>query len=385
MTAALGTNTNFAAMPSSTAFVEGAERRILRYVLQASARELLTKDERLGKCLRCPRTKDGGVQVFRSREHGSAHYGNLVVCARHWVCPVCAVKIASRRVVEVERAVSAVQHFGGSAGFLTLTFPHYFGQAVGPMLERFLRSVRALKAHRRYKELMGDLGAFGEIRSLEVTHGKNGWHPHTHSIHLFPSQMAWWDVQRVLRPLWASVALRHGLGAVSDSHGVVFEHVLTGGESAERLARYHIKWDASDELVRGNSKQARSGGRTPFALLADYAMKDDAAAGALFVQYAAAFRGKNHIAWSRGLRQDFASAANLPVAPASDYELAVAQDDDADLLGTISRAQWKAILRVPSARGELLEVARAGDWSQVVQFIDGFTRGVVFDFAGVSC
>ncbi len=378
MTAALGSNTNFAAIPSSTAFSEGdAARRILRYVLQASARKLLIKDTRLGKCLRCPRVKGGEVQVLRSREHGAAFYGGLVICARHWVCPVCAVKIASRRVVEVERAVSAVQRFDGAAGFLTLTFPHYHGQAIKPMLERFLKSLRSLKGSRRYREFMQDAGALGEIRSLEVTHGSNGWHPHTHSLHLFPSEIASEELQGVLRPLWASVALRHGLGDVHSTHGLQFERVHNSQESAERMARYSIKWDASDELVRGNSKQARAGGRTPFALLADYATLDDADAGRLFVQYAEAFRGKNHINWSPGLREQLHNDADLPPTPASDYEIAVAQDDNADLLGTISPAQWKSILKSGvSVRGELLEVARAGDWSQVVRFIEGFHKGV---------
>ncbi len=377
MTAALGTNTNIAAKPSENALSDAnAARRILRYVLQASARELLVKDVRLGKCLRTSRVKGGSVRVLRSREHGSAFYGNLVICARHWVCPICAVKIASRRVVEVERAVSAVQRFDGSAGFLTLTFPHHQKQAVKPMLERFLKSLRSLKSHRRYKELMQDAGALGEIRSLEVTHGSNGWHPHTHSLHLFPSEIASEELQGVLRPLWASVALRHGLGDVHSTHGLQFERVRNSQESAERMARYAIKWDASDELVRGNSKQARSGGRTPFALLADYATFDDADAGRLFVQYAEAFRGKNHITWSPGLRENLHQDADLPPTPASDYELATSQDDDADLLGTISKAEWKSILRAGlSVRGELLEVARAGDWSQVVTFIEGFHKG----------
>jgi hypothetical protein len=280
-------------------------------------------------------------------------------------------------VVEVERAISTVQKFDGAAGFLTLTFPHYHGQAVKPMLERFLKSLRFFKSHRRYKELMQVSGALGEIRSLEVTHGVNGWHPHTHSLHLFPSQIASEELQGVLRPLWASVAFRHGLGEVHAAHGLQFECVLDAQESAERMARYAIKWDASDELVRGNSKQARSGGRTPFALLADYATLDDREAGGLFVQYANAFRGKNHINWSPGLRENLSEPAAIPVCEASDYELATAHDDDADLLGIISPAEWKSILKAgPSVRGELLEVARSGDWLQVVQFIEEFVKGV---------
>ena len=42
--------------------------------------------------------------------------------------------------------------------------------------------------------------------------------------------------------------------------------------------------------------------------------------------------------------------------------------DDAVLLGLLTRAQWRVILG-NDARGELLEVARSGDWQQVEMFL----------------
>ena len=57
----------------------------------------------------------------------------------------------------------------------------------------------------------------------------------------------------------------------------------------------------------------------------------------------------------------------------SDEELAQEQQEDAVLLGRLTRAQWRVVL-ANDARGELLEVARSGEWEQVVAFL--LTLGV---------
>jgi hypothetical protein len=363
---------------------------VLRYVLQSAAAELLYptgKKNASGKfkgpgvcyCLRSVKDKKEGVRVLHSKEHQRAHFGNLMVCGLHWVCPVCAVKIASRRVVEVERAVQIVHDYGGSVAFLTLTTPHHLGQQVGKLSGGFLAAVRAFKSHRRYIEVMRDHLHLGEIRSLEVTHGGNGWHPHTHSLHFFPDAVgALQGLRDDLSALWASVLDRRGLGAAHSVHGLSLVGVgAVAGEDSRTVAEYMLKvddgldaprWGPADELVRGNSKQARRGGRTPFALLADYALLEDADAGVLFRSYAAAFKGKNHLRWSRGLRENL----GLGWVVLTDQELAEQQTDQADLLGVLTHAEWRRVLCAGrAARGELLEVASSGDWLEVVAFVRG--------------
>ncbi len=376
--ALLGSTGEFAAIPSGTqkneVDSEAASRRVLRYVLQSAAREILGTSSGVYHCLRSFHDKTGGVEVFHSAAHGSAFYGNLRICGLNWVCPVCAVKIASRRVLEVERAVQVVQDFGGSVGFMTLTVPHYSGQHVAPLTREFLGAVRSFKSHRTYKQLMRNLEHLGEIRSLEVTHGGNGWHPHTHSLHFFPgSYVAAKIVRSELSALWVSTVARRGLGAAHGTHGLDF--LVVGEESVCSISGYVVKtgevdeastWGAHDELVRGNTKQARRGGRTPFALLADYALLEDAEAGELFKSYARAFKGKNHLRWSKGLRSQVLPAWEL----LTDQELAEQQTEVADLLGVLSQANWRVVLCAGrAARGQLLEAARSGEWSKVVQFV----------------
>jgi hypothetical protein len=353
---------------------------VLRYVLQSAAAELLkgvgkgVKGAGVCYCLRSVKDKSGGVRVMHSKAYGSAHYGNLMICGLSWVCPVCAAKIAARRVVEVERAVQVVQDYQGVVCFMTLTVPHYFGQAPGPLVREFLAAVRSFKSLRAYKGLMRNLEHLGEIRSLEVTHGVNGWHPHTHALHFFPGSLGRVKpIRDELAALWVSTVARRGLGAAHAVHSLDFIPVT--GETACSISGYVVKtgesdeastWGPSDELVRGNSKQGRRGGRTPFALLADYALLEDAEAGKLFRSYAHAFRGKNHLRWSKGLRGQVLPSWEL----LTDQELAEQQTEQADLLGVLSRADWRVVLCAGrAARGELLETAGSGDWSKVVEFV----------------
>lgn len=383
----LGTTREFEAAPSGTARSrrsqegEAASRRVLRYALQAGARDLLGKRSGVYHCLRTIQRKGGGVEVWQAAEHRSAHYGNLMICGLHWVCPVCAVKIAQRRVGEVARAVKVTQEHGGAVGFMTVTIPHYQGQDLGQLLDGFLGAVRSFKGRRRYRDLMSRLGHLGEVRSLETTYGDNGWHPHTHSLNFFPEGVgAWAEVREELAAMWGQVVEGRGLGKVHEEHGLSFVEVGSreSGEDAQVVAEYAVKsddglgsrWGAADELVRGNSKQARRAGRTPFAILADYTLAGDEASGALFRAYAQAFKGKNHLRWSQGLRE----ALGLSWVPLSDQELARLQVEPAFLLGRLEKSQWEVVLRASStAKGELLDVAATGKWEDVLRFVAGLS------------
>ena len=75
------------------------ESRVQRFALQSMARAILP-ESRTAKCLRI-RAHDCDVQVWKSREHGTASYGGLQTCGSVWTCPVCAAKIAERRRIKL--------------------------------------------------------------------------------------------------------------------------------------------------------------------------------------------------------------------------------------------------------------------------------------------
>lgn len=372
----------------------------MRYAMQAGAREILGNSSGVYHCLRTVRSKKG-VEVWHSAERKSAHYGNLRICGLHWVCPVCAVKIVQHRAGEVARAVSLVQEHGGTVVFQTLTLPHYAGQHLPTLLNEFLAAVRSFKGRRLYRDVMASLEHLGEIRSLETTIGVNGWHPHTHSLHFFdggPEEME--KAREELSALWGRVVAKRGLGEVHEVHGLDFQIVGSreSGEESTIVAEYVAKaadgleerfkggrWEAWDELARGNSKQARRGGRTPFALLADYALAGDEEAGELFRDYAGAFKGKNHLRWSKGLRE----ALGLSLVPLTDQEAAELEIEPASLLGLLSRYEWKVILAAGvRAKSDLLDVAAEGNWAAVESFVAGLmvpARAVGGSSSGHAC
>ena len=94
------------------------------------------------------------------------------------------------------------------------------------------------------------------------------------------------------------------------------------------------------------------------------ALVGDRWAGALFQEFAEAFKGKRQLFWSAGLKDRY------PVEDADDSTLAAQVDDSAVMLGAFSAHQWRCIVRA-GIRGHLLLVAQAGDWSQVLHFVDG--------------
>jgi len=88
----------------------------------------------------------------------------------------------------------------------------------------------------------------------------------------------------------------------------------------------------------------------------------------IFIEYAKWFKGKHQLVWSAGLRSRlFTTAGDL-----SDLEIVQQQDQELEeviLLGQLNRRQWSTVLR-NEARGELLEVAKSGNWENVLAFLE---------------
>ena len=98
-------------------FYDPMESRVQRFALQSVARSILP-ESRTAKCLRI-RAHDCDVQVWKSKEHGTASYGGLQTCGSVWTCPVCAAKIAERRRVELLDAMELHKAQGGAVYLLT--------------------------------------------------------------------------------------------------------------------------------------------------------------------------------------------------------------------------------------------------------------------------
>ncbi len=333
-------------------------------LLQRTAKKLLPSHP-VGSCLWNIARGENGVDVEYSPVTGRARYRKLQTCGSVWVCPVCALIVAERRAEEIRLALAALTAAGGSAAFATFTVSHGRGDSLERVLEGFLAAFRYLSSKPSYKRLRARYGVVGYIRVLEVTNGRNGWHPHTHVLFCFERVLSEGDVERFadeLYPLWQSACAREGL-VMSRQYGL---HVVPAYGTVEAyLAKFgrSPKWDISREMAKGHVKSGRSVAGvvqlTPMQLL-EAAHAGDDRCGRLFAEFAERFNGKAQIYWSPGLR-----ARLLPDDQAvSDAEVVAASDEAARIALEMTSPEWEAVKKVPHGRPrvlELVEAERGGD------------------------
>jgi hypothetical protein len=130
-------------------------------------------------CMWC---RAGQVQVVRSIEFNRAHYKGLQTCGSVWLCPCCASKIEERRRLEIVQvfAWASKEHLDSS--LFTNTFSHGQGDNLRDLFQRQAAALKAYRTSRTYVAEMKRIGYVAMVRSLEITHGQNGFHPHTHEV-----------------------------------------------------------------------------------------------------------------------------------------------------------------------------------------------------------
>lgn len=383
--AALGSNAKYSAPSESvdldTGEITGREAvynpmlsRVQRFMLQSVARCFLP-GSRTDKCMRL-RQGSNEIQVLQSKEHKTTSYSGLQTCGSVWACPVCSAKIAERRRVEIIGAMACHKAAGGCMHLLTLTAPHQRSDALGTLLASQAVALKKMFADKTVRKIFAALGVVGQIRALEVTHGRlsthnNGWHPHYHLL-LFSGagvvlgnttadQVKQWTIRLYER--WLACCLAAGLGAPSFEHGLKLD-------DGSKAANYVAKWGLEDEMTKGHTKRAIHG-ETPFDFLRAYLVdKTDKQAGALFKEFAETFKGKRQLHWSPGLKKRFA------IGESTDEELAAKKEDQAIMLGKITIEQWRDVLSA-DGRGTVLMLAFNSGWPAVELYLGSIKgRGI---------
>lgn len=336
---------------------------ITRFYLQSLSRTLLP-NERVTDCLRKIVPGPQIVTVMHAPDSQSAHYKNLIVCSRIWICPVCASKITERRRQELQLAIA---HSDYAVLLLTYTLRHSASDTLAELLNAVITGYGKMKAGDPWKRLKSAMGWIGDIRALEVTHGEHGWHPHIHVLTLVERQLDPEGLEKLenrLKRRWQRILARSG-------HNAEWKYGLDIRTARRDIAAYIAKygrlpkkqtWTIEHELTKQPVKKAKSGGRTPMQMLVDYG-DGDHEAGELFAEYATVFKGRHQLQWSRGLRK----LLGLLDDAKSDEELAKEESANADILALLSKDQWRVVLG-NDARAELLTVAASGDFQQLSDF-----------------
>jgi hypothetical protein len=349
---------------------ETREWKLLRWALQAEARYILP-EERVARCLRQVIPVALGVEVLHSPMHQVAHYKNLFVCGSVWMCPLCAAKISERRrSQELEPAIVRHVDQEGAIYMETYTISHTRFDDLSRLLQAFLEARRRMRQGEYAQKRKQEFGIVGTISVLEVTWSHvNHWHPHKHELVFTANRASNIDAsayEALARAAWERAAAQQGLHM--DEHGYQFNR--TFGAVADYIAKYGrepIKqpWGVEAEMTKGHLKQGRGPVEhlTPFGLLYQVYQGHEELLP-VFREYARWFKWKRQLFWSSGLRKRLLGNE----CEKTDEELAREEQEEAVLLGRLTRAQWRVVL-ANDARGELLEVARSGDWELVKAFL----------------
>lgn len=341
--------------------LDGQIKRILRADAKKRFPEKFPGD--VYRTIDCAWCRVAELSMVRPVDRDSYHYKGLATCGSVHTCPICASKIQERRRQEVEKAIAWAEVQERAGYVVSYTFPHRVDQPLKQLLKLQREALAHMRNSRGYKELMKQCQNVGRIRSLEVTHGENGWHPHTHELLFLDPEVTPEWLKWKLVWLWLKSCRKVGLyveGRDDECNFARYSVDVRAGDdgTADYLAKMDDQrtWGLSHELTKSSSKQGKRSGVHPFKLASDPATHG------LFLEYVQAMKGSRQLIWSRGLKD----AVGLD--DKTDDEIAREEVAKvADQIPVADRA-WHYVLG-NDARWELTNEAKLGGAPAVAEFL----------------
>jgi len=325
------------------------------YICKDTARNLLKGhddklSDRISHCGRVPYVFDPHLE--RNPDTGKGRVSGVKSCGSCWTCPRCSPRISNKRRDELNQLLSGARAEKLAVVMVTLTASHKKTMNLPAWLSAFKDASKRLRQQKAWRVLKPVLA--GSVSVMELTHGRNGYHPHQHWLLLFDCSPV--DAHRhaeTLRAAWLTSLAAFGLSGNDKAFDA---------QPADKAGEYIAKFGAADELALSGNKTGRNGSRGPWQLLSD-ARDGDKQAAAIWREYALAFRGKRQMVWSNGLKQRFG------IGETSD-EQAAAQADTASepevLRAWIGASErFRQAMRRPSA---LIRAAEKGSCLDAAEF-----------------
>lgn len=310
--------------------------------------------------------RERAVSVNSSVESGSAHYSGLATCGSVWACPLCAAIIQQKRRQELVQLLSWAYANEYRPVMVTFTVPHTSFDTLSDLQDRLKVAFSRLRGGNAWARFRDRYGFGGIVRSLEVTYGDNGWHPHTHEIWLVRGMT---DFQKAefedfIKQRWKRVCIASGLLPADDIRkqwyfGLHSVDVQFDVQDSDYLAKQDSSraWGIDYEIASSNTKVGRSSGIHPHEFL----IRREKGDVERYFEYINAMKGRRQIYWSPGLKE------LVGILDADDEDLAE-DDSPADeatrVLGSLSQDQWE-LVRKRRKRAHILDAAEAGGWPAV--------------------
>lgn len=338
--------------------------------------------ERLRACGRVSHLPGGSVAV-RVNGEGQAGYAGLTSCGSVWACPVCNAKAMARKSLEIGTAVAMHQAQGGEVAFSTFTTRHHAGHGLGELWDGLGSAWGRVTAGKAWQTDQDRYGVHGFMRAVEVTTGRNGWHPHAHAL-LFLDRDPGADGLAQLHSRMVGRWSRRlvGLGLPEPLAKGQESHLLRDGADAD-LARYLTKSTDSAhrislEITQSQTKTGRGahGTRSTWCLLDDLVATGDASALDRWHEWERVSKGRKQMTWSKGLRREL----GLDVEKTDEEIVAEEHGSADDDLVLIDSEGWATLRRNPVDLADLLTLTERGGLAYVRIFLDA--RGVTYRVVG---
>ncbi len=282
----------------------------------------VTDYKRLRGCHRWLAAGSGAASLTWGN-YGSASWRGLQTSSSVWASPLSAASISKTRADQVESALKTWFELGKnhSVEFLTLTLAHNRKQSLTDTLAYAWRGITGTASWRGGARMVGDRERFGIehwLKTVEVTHGQNGWHIHIHALFMLDRELTAEEregLEARVYDRWSAAAQRRGFKSPSRAYGVHLETALRN-KNARDLGSYMAKGALSSvaeslswELAGGQTaKQAKSTeNRTPFQILDSIRKSGDVGRKnpdvQLWREWEAGSLGRRQMAWSMGAKK----------------------------------------------------------------------------------
>lgn len=281
------------------------------------------------------------VQLVRDAR-GYARFSGLETCRRVWLCPVCAQRIAWKRGRELEEQIRLWLETGGTVLFQTLTFPHDYSDPLKESAKAAAKAFTAVLSGRRWQDEKSRYGIEGTVRTLEITLGPSGWHPHLHALIFLRRPRgvrARRAIQRNCFERFSKVIERAGYRA-PDLRNCPIEIV----HSAE-VGQYVTKFSGvARELTGWHMKKARGESRTPMQLLRDVVANNTPEDRRRWNEWETGTHRRRQLTYSRGLRKRLTREEEIDPDIQAELEIERALGNQSLI---ITQSLWRKIAALP--------------------------------------
>lgn len=319
--------------------------RLHSFILQDQSAKLLPR-ERVCNCLKKRIDKNKNRTVMFNEVREKTNWGNLQRCGSIWSCPVCAKQITEERRSEMKELINYWEKQEKSdIKLMTLTFSHSKEEPLKVLLKNLKNAIAMFFGGRKFKDLSKICKICYKVRSLEVTYGENGWHPHFHILLLTnDTEDLAYKFTSSLAAYWIHCCKCKGLRSPSMQHGLD----IRDGTYAEQ---YLAKWGLDYEMTKGHVKRGRQGSLSPFDLLQlsiENQVIFEKLPSNLWQEFAISMKGQRQLVWSRGLKK------LAGIGEKSDEEIANQTEQDSITLREVDQITFDLLTKYQK-RHEFLE------------------------------